>query len=357
MKPDRRPLPAPTPASVVGGIAFKGALELLPGGSVLYDLIQARQSEIAEAMAAERQRRLDTFWSEMLSAQSSMNEQQARALLDSADFHALLRACLTDIEDEKLREYAVMACSIATGAVPKSNRRHFLLCLRDLSSEELGLLRGAYIARQAPNMISGHGSGNASESEYLDAGPPGGFRAIHISTLASKGLVHEGKLTPLGRTFVKAAWRESDLTPSSLGRETWSGYHVAIVNYEIGRGTLDALADQLARGFHSHRCKSSILAVTRENAQRVLLASSGSTRLAVLLLSGSTPLISDHSEALRHFVARVPTVALLADPLARIPDGVPIRGKVEPTDLDPQQLIAEVMEKLIGAYAAQHGDA
>lgn len=324
---------------------------------MLHDLLQARQKEIAEAVVAERQRRLETFWKEMLAAPTSMDEQQARAMLDSADFHSLLRACLTDIEDEKLREYANMACSIATGAVGQESRRHFILCLRDLSAEELALLKGAYVARHSPNIMSESGSGSIHESEFLSAGTPGGFRAIHIAALTSKGLVHDSKLTSLGLAFVRATWRETDLTPSALGRETWSGYHVSILNYEIGQGTLDGIADQLTNGLHAHRCKSSIFAVTRQNLQRVLLMASTSARLAVLLVGTQREHLFGHAEVIGEFVSRVPTVAVVTDPSANIPDGIVVPQVVQLKAVDPQNLVAEVMDRLTRAYATHHGDA
>jgi len=356
-KPHRKTPPAPSPASTVAAIALKGLIEALPGGSVLHDLLQARQKEIAEAVAAERQRRLDTFWAEMLSAPATMDEQQARALLDSADFHSLLRACLTDIEDEKLREYANMACSLATGTIGTGSRRHFILCLRDLSAEELALLKGAYVARHEPNMMSGAGSGSIDEGEYLSAGTPGSFRAVQIAALTAKGFVHDSKLTSLGIAFVRAAWRESDLTPNALGRETWSGYHVAILNYEIGQGTLDRIADQLTIGLHQQRCKSSILAVTQQNMQRVLMMTGASTRLAILLVGGHTAQLSSHSEVLKEYVSRVPTVAVLTDPTVDLPDSIAVPQLLQLGAVGPENLVPEVMDRLARAYAAKHGDA
>ena len=356
-KPSRLPAPAPTSAAVVRDIAVKGALGALPGGSVLYDLLQARRKEVAEAIAAEQSRRLDAFYSEMLHAPNTMDESTASAMLDSADFQALLRACVADIEAEKLSLYAVMACSIASGSVPKPSRRHFVLCLRDLSADELALLRGAFVARQHPNMMTAAGSGSIDQREYLDTGEPGDFRAIQVATLLSKGFVHDNKLTALGHAFVKATWRPEHLTPEALGLQTWSGHHVNIINYEIGQGELDLVATRLADGLRAMRSKSSILAVTSENSKRVLLASTAERRLAILLLGKTNDRIASHLDALRTYVSRVPTVAVLVAPDAALPEAISVGGIINAEGLSPQNLLDELAEKLVQAHESLHGAA
>lgn len=343
-KPNRTLRASSSPVAVVAGIGAKAALEALPGGTALFDLLKARRDEMSAGMRAESERRLDAFYTSMLDADRTLDEQQARALLDDADFHALLRACVADIEAEKVGAYAALARGIATGTVAQQNRRHFILSLRDLSAHELALLRKAFVAR-SHKLMPDQGSGVVEEREFVSPGQPGSFRSIHVSNLTSRGFVHDGRLSPLGAGFAQAVWRSHELTPESLGYLTWSGHNVAIINNEIGSPRVDQVAYALTEGLRRRRSKSSIVAVTRDTQPQVRLFA---TR-AVLLVGDEGSRLADHIQALSALLAKIPTVALLATPTAAVPGGLNVLGVVSYEQSQHEAGLQEIARQLLQA--------
>ena len=282
-KPDRTQgkKPPPSSARTVAGIALKGAVELIPGGSILTDLVKARREELRAAMQAEGEKRLDAFYSAMLNTDATMEEAVARAMLDDADFHALLRACVAEIEAEKVVAYAALARAIATGAVETEWRRHFVLALRDLSADELTCMRQALVAREH-KLIPAQGP-SMGQDRFLSPGRPGTHQAIMVGNLVARGFVHESKLSDLGAKFANACWRAEDLTPHSIGFREWSGHNVAIVSYEIGDRRQDELARNLEDALRAICVKSFTAAVMRDNHQQARM----NATLAVLLVGSS----------------------------------------------------------------------
>ena len=328
-KPDRRHPSTSNSVSTVTEIALKGAFGALPGGSLLFDLLKARREEMGDAMRKEAEKRLDAFYAAMLEANVSMDDRQARALLDDADFHALLRACIADIEAEKVEAYTALARGIANGSIEKKTRRHFILSLRDMSVDELGLLRNAFVAREQ-KMIPAQGSGTVAEDEFLSPGQPGSFRSIHVSNLTTRGYVHDGKLSTLGSTFTQAIWRPEKLTPGSLGYLTWSDHNVVIINNEIGNGQSDQISTKMTELLRELRCKSIIVASTRDTVpQARLFATHG-----LLLIGDKAKSLSNHIDALKSLLAKVPTLGVLISQNAVPPDGLKLLGIVR---YDPSQ--------------------
>ena len=100
----------------------------------LFDLLKERTERLRASIQREQEERLAKFYGDMIDGESpALDEQVAQAMLNDKDFHAIVRACLADIEAEKTEAYASMARSFATHAVEKQWRRHFILALRDLS--------------------------------------------------------------------------------------------------------------------------------------------------------------------------------------------------------------------------------
>lgn len=102
-KPNRTPGPArDSEARVITPIVGKVVAEL-PGiplvgplAGALLDLFKERKDRARESIKREADARLTTFFNEMLHADATVDEQVAQAMLDDADFHALLRACVAD---------------------------------------------------------------------------------------------------------------------------------------------------------------------------------------------------------------------------------------------------------------------
>lgn len=340
-KPDRTQGKKPRSQNgTVAEIGLKGAINALPGGSVLTDLIKARREELSEAMRCEGEKRLDAFYSAMLSADVTMKEAVARAMLDDTDFHALLRACLADIESEKVTAYAALARKIATGAVPKEWRRHFVLALRDLSADELACMRKACVAREH-KLIPAQGP-SMGEDHFLSPGRPGTRQSIMIGNLVARGFAHEGKLSDLGVKFTKACWRAEDLTAGSIGYREWSGHNVAIVSYEIGDRRQDELARNLEDALRATCVKSFTLAVMRDNHQQVRM----NATLAVLLVGNKIERIETYAEPLKAFAAKVPMLVVTSAPDSQLPGGLRTFGEITAANRTDTEVVSEVCRAL-----------
>ena len=284
---------------------------------MLIDLLKARREEMSAAMRDESEKRLDAFYAAMLEANATMDERQARALLPDPDLHSLLRACVADIEAEKVSAYAALARGIANGTVAPQNRRHFILSLSDLSADELDLLRKAFVAHEY-EVIPHQGSGKLCEDELLSTGQPGSFQSIHVSNLTARGYVHEGKLSLLGITFTRAIWRPENLTPGSLGYLTWSGHNVVIISYDIGTKESDQVAFAMTEELLRLRSKSFIAAIAQDTVQQAKLQA---TR-GLLLIGDKSDGITAHAGALKNLLAKLPTMGILISPSAVVPDGL-----------------------------------
>lgn len=240
-----------------------------PLAGALLDLFKERKDRARESIQREADARLTTFFDEMLRADATMDEQVAQAMLDDTDFHALLRACIADIEAEKVRPYATLARSIASGKVSTQWRRHFILSLRDFSNAELELLQRAYVSKRF-DVVAGPGIGSLRETDILEAGAPGSHHAILMTNLVTRGFVHEAKLSGIGESFASACWREEQLTPAAIGSSTWTGYHVPIISYELGKPASDNLSFAIQSAFIADRVKTSVVAVLEERATQHL---------------------------------------------------------------------------------------
>lgn len=306
------------------GIGFKSAISALPGGSFLHDLIKDRTDAIRESAQKKDEERLDAFFQDLLNAEEPMDESVANAMMDDRDFHSVLRACLVDIESEKVDAYAALAISIATGKISQQWRRHFILALRDMSAEELKCLRSAFVARKY-DLIPNAGS-SLRETDFLEKGAPGSYQNVMIGNLIAKGFVHDGKLSPTGVDFLRSCTKEQNLTPSAIGYQSWSGQHVAIVSYELGNSQATAQATALQDELRKYQIKSSIIAIIRNNLQQVRLFCTQ----AILLLGEEDKGLAEHSDALIQFSEGVPLMVLeVSTQSASLPEELKVAGVVK----------------------------
>ena len=329
----------------VPGIPFVGPLV----GS-LFDLLNERTERLRTSIQREQEERLAKFYRGMLDGGSpALDEQVAQAMLDDDDFHAIVRACLADIEAEKTEAYATMARKIATHAVEKQWRRHFILALRDLSAEELEILRNAYIAK-SHSLIPAQGS-SMDEGHFLNGGAQGTPRSIALANLAARGFVHEEKLTPAGGAFAKACWRSEQLTPGAIGYRVWSGHNIAIVSYELGVPAAVAFATSLQDELRVAGAKSNIIAITRENGQQARLIST----MAILLVGAKTKHFEANLPCLVEFAKKVPVLLVDASGQSQAYEGLAVFGQVLRDGRSDKEVIAEIRGRVVEQSAAMAG--
>ncbi len=284
-------------AAELPGIPLLGPLV-----GTLADLIKEHISRTSESMRREQEDRLADFYAEMLDTESKMEEQVAAAMVDDKDFHALLRACVADIEAEKVTAYANLAKGIASGSVEKQWRRHFLLSLRDLAADELQCLQHALVASRN-QLIPAQGS-TLGQTDFLQKGEPGTPQSIWIRNLAARGLIHDAKLSPAGEAFTLAVFRSKDLTPESIGFRTWSGHNVAIINYEIGKEPLYSLCNTLQDELRTVGAKSTVMALLPDNQQRARRLFT----MGIVVAREGTSGLRTHVPTISSFSTTVPTL-------------------------------------------------
>lgn len=308
----------------------------------LFDLLKERTDRMRASIQREQEERLAKFYSDMFDAESpALDEQVAQALLDDADFHAIVRACLADIENEKTEAYATMARNIATHAVEKQWRRHFIFALRDLSAEELEILRNAYIAKHH-SLIPAQGF-SMDESHFLKGSTPGTPRSVALANLAAKGFVHEEKLSPAGGAFAKACWRSEKLTPGAIGYRVWSGHNIAIVSYELGVPAAVAFASSLQGELRVAGAMSTIIAITRDNSQQAGLMPT----MAVLLVGARTKHLEVNLPHLVEFAKKVPVLLVDASGQSDLHEALSVFGRVLRDGRSDQEVVAEICGRVI----------
>lgn len=316
----------------------------------LFDLLKQRTERLRASIQREQEERLAKFYGDMIDGESpALDEQVAQAMLDDKDFHAIVRACLADIEAEKTEAYASMARSFATHAVEKQRRRHFILALRDLSAEELEILRNACIAK-SHSLIPAQGS-SMNEGHFLSGGAPGTPRSIAIANLAARGFVHDEKLSEAGSAFAQACWRPEQLTPGAIGYRVWSGHNIAIVSYELGSSAAVALATSLQNDLRVAGAKSNIIAITRSNGQQARLIST----MAILLVGTKTEHLDANLPYLVEFSKRVPTLLFCEADQGLSHEELAVFGRVQRGGRSDEEVIADIRSRVVERSAAMAG--
>ena len=325
-------------ASDLSGIPYLGPLV-----GALSDLVKEHISRTRDAMRQETDQRLAAFYDELLHAGPNMDEQVARAMVDDKDFHALLRACVADIEAEKVRAYANLARGIACGSVAEGWRRHFILSLRDLSADELGCLRGALVASENQLIPAHMVVGSVGQDHFLREGEPGTPQAIWMNSLSGRGFVHKGQLSKAGKAFARACYSPNDLTPAALGYRTWSGHKVAIVCYELGDRTLDGVWGSLQDGLRDAGVQSTVLAIVRENEEEARLHFT----MGLLLIRARTKGLDDNLPHLAKFTKTIPTALVDVGGSAGELAGVALFAQVAASSMNPAGIVDAVRRRVI----------
>lgn len=299
----------------IGEIVVHRAIEAIPYvGGVLSDSLRVWAARLQDAIRKNDKERLEQFYEGLLAGDAPLDPEIADKMLDDRDFHALLRACLADVESEKVRAYAHLAKSVATGRVPKTWVRHFILSLRDISMEELTRLQKAHVASH--HALMPDVGPLVQESQFLQPGAPGSFDSIVIGNLVARGFIHDSKLSPAGSAFIEACMTPLDLSPAAIGYKTWTDQKIGILSYEIGNAHVDKLATALLEEFRVFRMKSSIFALNRNNVTQARMLHTH----AVLLLNSASQHLMDNLEHLARFAEKVPVFAVTLNEPVTLPN-------------------------------------
>ncbi|WP_130907564.1 hypothetical protein [Pseudomonas sp. Sample_16] len=243
--------------SSIAGSVTKAGLGLVPGGSVavgIYELLSLGVEQMAEYMERRAQRRCEEFH-ERLVAGEKLDDFTAENL-DVEDYHALLCACLSEIESEKAGFYGAMASAIALGKVSNREKRFLMLALKELSHAQLQMARKAYIAKR--HSLKPHqGGGQREEREFLGLSSTDEIEQLNHESLVAAKIVRENKLAPIGEALVRACFTENELTPSSIGESVWNPVRLNILSFELA-GRVQTLAIHLSDAAWHKNMHSSI---------------------------------------------------------------------------------------------------
>ncbi len=205
--------------AVLAGIGAAGAV--FPGAA--YEFSKLGLGKLRDYIHARDDRRIYEFHKKLLCRDEVVDEELLAGDIEEANYHALLNACLTDIEDEKTTAYANLTRAIASSKVSKDLKRYFTLALKDLAWEDLDLLKKVYVITNNA-IIASTGGGTLYIGEFLENIAEGSARDLSITTLESKGFIKGKEISAIGMDFVKACSSGDDLTPGAYGYRTWSGH-------------------------------------------------------------------------------------------------------------------------------------
>jgi len=196
-----------------------------PYGAVGLSAAAAVMEKMQGWVSERNERRLLEFHSRLLNRPDPINletGEDAASVVENADFHALLAACVRDIEEEKTGAYAELTHSIARGHVKQQWRRHFILSLSDLSWEYLDYLRRVYVVTK--NNLMAEGSGSLKAEDFLTGYEAGTVQHLAVVSLNAKSFVDGVRLSQLGELFVEACSSPEELSPEPYGYQRWSNH-------------------------------------------------------------------------------------------------------------------------------------
>ncbi|EJM77253.1 hypothetical protein [Pseudomonas sp. GM60] len=202
----------------IADVAIKAGFSFTPVGGAIYEASKIGLEVARDYVQGRNEKRIVEFHRTLLSREGVFDQDLIDAELNAADFHALLDACVSDIEEEKTTPYAMLTRSIALGLVPVTHRRHFIHSLKELAFEHLDILRETYTMTRYSCISE---SGKLIDSRnFLTHLQSDSISQLALQTLMARGLITERKITPLGVSFIESCYSSDDLAPYNFNYKT-----------------------------------------------------------------------------------------------------------------------------------------
>jgi len=305
-------------------IVGKVGLSAVPIPPLVSEVAKLGLEKIFSYVRQRDEQRILEFYRAFLYRSELPDEDILNAEIEESNFHALLNACVSDIEEEKTVPYANLTRSIALGRVSPELRRHFILTLRDLSWEELDLLRRIYVVTTHP-VIPKRGK-DFDVSHLLTYHPNQISETLAVSNLKTKGMVEDEKLSSAGSSFVTACSNDDDLEPGIYDYRVWSGYTCLILHLS-GKQFSNSESEMLAASLRSSCIHShSVTSIGGFETRRDDALSRLRTNCCVILIDKDFETTPASLEAISTIAETRPVVQVLnnreaidEDPLARLP--------------------------------------
>lgn len=201
----------------ISDLALKLGFGFAPGASAIYELTKISLEAARDWMQIRNENRILDFHRTLLYKDQVIDQKMMDAELNTADFHALLDACVSDIEEEKTTPYANLTRSIALGLVPVAYRRHFIHSLKDLAFEHLDVLREAYALTRYTCIVK---TKIINPENFLNGLRANSITQLALKTLIARGMINETKITALGVKFIESCYSMEDLAPQNFDYTT-----------------------------------------------------------------------------------------------------------------------------------------
>lgn len=149
--------------------------------------------------------RISRYCEALVDCTSAEDYTTANELATDIEFADLLQACVSDSDSNKTEAYAQLTVTLKFGSLDKEYRRHFVLSLKQLSYEDLELLRLAYVAIKH-ELIPKQGHKVLSQSDIFNHHNLGLIRSLSVETLRQMGLIKSEGITELGKLFIHSVY-------------------------------------------------------------------------------------------------------------------------------------------------------
>lgn len=201
------------------GLSYSG----LPGAEKIYSFAKLGASFVRDYVNQRSEKKAYEFHRRLLLDTNQKTEEKLNdASLDTGDYHALLNACLADIEEEKSGLYGHLAKSIATNRVRQEFKRFFITKLKEATWDQLDLLANTHVITKH-NIMPRQGNWNLTSDEILKNVDPISARGLDSNYLHQNRFLQENKISSLGKHFIEACFPQDLLTPGAFGYNEWLG--------------------------------------------------------------------------------------------------------------------------------------
>lgn len=227
-------------------LAISSTLEYsgVPGAKAIYDLSKTAIDTAKYFLNKRNEDRINEFHTELLRTDNAASKNIMNTSIEIADYQSLLKACLDDMEGEKVGYYARLAQAIALGRVDAELKRHLILTMKDISWNQLDLLGRVYVLTKH-NVKPHEGPGRLEPSSVLTKNR-NTAKNLDIDFLHSKGLVAENSLSSIGKKLLDACFPAELLTLEAYHYKAWINARYSL--YTLG----DEKIFRLAEIVHDH---------------------------------------------------------------------------------------------------------
>lgn len=247
----------------------KFSLEIIPGASqtkAIYELIKTVGENVGKYQERRSQQRAEEFHRALLGGGPTLIGDH----LDVGDYHALLKICLDDVEDDKSEIYGQFARAIGNGKVNEKYKRYLIIVLGQLSYQQLDKLRRGWVATNYTLAKRG-ANGSISPKSFLLGEGSEIMDEMDYEFLSVRKLVKEHKLTELGIQLAETCFRRDLLLPEAIGETSWAGGVLDVLSAETVHHSTMQYLDRLLSLLHSSLVKANLYNPSNEFSRSELL--------------------------------------------------------------------------------------